>query len=89
MPNLDTVLLNNTTDANQNMTFEYFNTKFHRDSWKQKQPFTFRYCVDNFYPWKDIVGKKESKLRSIAELRVFYGIDNQNLGVINSFNYTQ
>ncbi len=26
-------------------------------------------CVDNFYPWKDIVGKKVSKLRSIAELR--------------------
>ncbi len=63
----------NKTDANQNMTFEYFNTKFHRDRWKQKQPFTFRYCVDNFYPWKDIVGKKVSKLRSIAELREFYG----------------
>jgi hypothetical protein len=31
-------------------------------------------CVDNFYPWKDIVGKKVSKLRSIAELRAFYGI---------------
>jgi len=30
-------------------------------------------CVDNFYPWKDIVGKKLSKLRSIAELRPFYG----------------
>jgi hypothetical protein len=27
---------------------------------------------DNFYPWKDIVGKKVSKLRSIAELRTFY-----------------
>ncbi len=51
------------------MTFEYFNTKFHRDRWKQKQPFSFCYCVDNFYPWKDIVGKKVSKLRSIAELR--------------------
>jgi len=31
-------------------------------------------CVNNFYPWKDIVGKKVSKLRSIAELRAFYGI---------------
>jgi hypothetical protein len=27
-----------------------------------------------FYPWKDIVGKKVSKLRSIAELRAFYAI---------------
>ncbi len=55
------------------MTFEFFNTKFHRDRWKQKQSFTFWYCVDNFYPWKDIVGKKVSKLRSIAKLRAFYG----------------
>ena len=73
MPFFDTALLNKKTDANQNMTVEYFNTKFHRDSWKQKQPLTFWYCVDNFYPWKDIVGKKVSKLRSIAELRAFYG----------------
>jgi hypothetical protein len=35
---------------------------------------TFWYCVDNFYPWKDIVGKKVSKLRFIAELSAFYGI---------------
>ncbi len=55
------------------MTFEYFNTEFHRDKWKQKQSFTFWYCVVNFYPWKDIVGKKVSKLRSIAEQRAFYG----------------
>ncbi len=73
MPNFDTVLLNKQTDANQNRTFEYFNTKFHRDRWKQKQPFTFCYCVHNFYPWKDIVGKKVSNLRSIAELRAFCG----------------
>jgi hypothetical protein len=57
----------------KNMTFEYFDTKFHRARWKQKQSFTFWYCVDNFYPWKDIVGIKVSKLRSIAELRAFYG----------------
>ncbi len=55
------------------MTFEFFTTKFHRARWKQKQPFTFWYCVDNFHPWEDIVGKKVSKLRSIAELRAFYG----------------
>ncbi len=55
------------------MTFEYFNTKFHHDRWKQKQPFTFWYCVNNFYPWKDIVRKKVSKLRSIAVPRAFYG----------------
>ncbi len=53
------------------MTFKYFNTKLHHDRWKQKQPFTFWYCDDNFYLWKDIVGKKVSKLRSIAELRAF------------------
>ncbi len=56
------------------MTLEFFTTKFHRAGWKQKQPFTFWCCVDNFYPWKDIVGIKVSKLRSIAELRAFYGM---------------
>jgi hypothetical protein len=30
--------------------------------------------VSTTNPWKDIVGKKVSKLRSIAELREFYGI---------------
>ncbi len=59
MPNFDTVL--------------FFTTKFHRARWKQRQPFTFWYCVDNFYPWKDLVGKMVSKLRSIAELGAFYG----------------
>ncbi len=73
MPNLDTVLLNKQNYANQKMTFKFFTTKFHRARWKQKQPFTFWYCVDNFYPWKDIVGKKVLKLRSIAELSAFYG----------------
>ncbi len=52
------------------MTFEHLNTICHHVRGK---PFTFWYCVDNFYPWKDIVGKKVSKLRSIAELRAFYG----------------
>ncbi len=55
------------------MTFEQLNTIFHHLRGKHKQPFTFWYFVDNFYPWKDIVGKKVSKLRSIAELRAFYG----------------
>jgi hypothetical protein len=54
-------------------TLEYPNTIFHHVRGKHKQPFTFWYCVDNFYPWKDIVGKKVSKLRSIPELRAFYG----------------
>ncbi len=40
---------------------------------KAKAPFTVGYCVDNFYPWKDIIRKNVSKLRSIAELRAFYG----------------
>ncbi len=55
------------------MTFEHLNTIFHHVRGKHMQPFTFRYCVDNFYPWKDIVGIKVSKLRSIAGLRAFYG----------------
>jgi hypothetical protein len=57
------------------MTYEHLNTIFHLVRGKHKQPFTFWYCVDNFYPWKDIVGKKVSKLGSIAELRAFYGIN--------------
>ena len=56
------------------MTFKHLNTIFHHVTGKHNQPFTFWYCVDNFYPWKDIVGKKVSKLRSIAELRAFDGI---------------
>ncbi len=57
------------------MTFEYFNTKFHRDESKSSLLLFDIICsVDNFYPWKDIVGKKVSKLRSIAELRAFYGM---------------
>jgi len=55
------------------MIFALIDTKFHQARWKQKRPFTFWYCVDNFYPWEDIVGKKVSKLRSIAELRALYG----------------
>jgi hypothetical protein len=55
------------------MTFEYLYTIITHARVKHKQPFTIRYCVDNVYPWKDIVGKKMSKLRSIAELRAFYG----------------
>ncbi len=62
------------------MTFEYFNTKFLCARWKQKQPFTFWYRVNNFYPWKDIVGRKVSKLRSIAQLRAFYGSVRSKLG---------
>ncbi len=57
---------NRRCSANQKMTFEFFNIKFHH-------AFTFWTCVNIFYPWKDIVGKKVSKLRSIAELMAFYG----------------
>jgi hypothetical protein len=53
------------------MTFEHLNTTFYHVRGKHEQPITFLYCVDNFYPWKDIVGKKVSKLRSIAELTVY------------------
>ncbi len=68
MPNFDTVLLNKQNWCKSKDTFEFFNTIFHHARWKQKQPFTFWYCVNNFYTWKDIVGKKVSKLRYIEEL---------------------
>jgi hypothetical protein len=35
------------------------------------QQFTFCHSIDNGSPWEDIIRKKVSKLRSIAELRVF------------------
>ncbi len=69
MPNFDTILLNKQNWWKSKDDIEFFTSKFHRKS----SLFTFWYCVDNFYPWKDIVGKKVSKLRSIAELRAFYG----------------
>jgi hypothetical protein len=56
------------------MTFEYLYTIITHARGNHKQPFIIGYCVDNFYSWKDIVGKKVSKLRSIAELRAFDGI---------------
>ncbi len=71
----------NKTDA-----FEYFNTKFLCDRWKQKQPFTFWYCVGNFYPWKVIIGEKMSKLRSLAELGAFHGTPrNSYVSYIDSY----
>jgi hypothetical protein len=33
--------------------------------------------------------KKGVDVKVIAEIRAFYGIDKQNLGVINNFNYTE
>ncbi len=40
-----------------------------------ESPFNFFWVVDNnFSPWENIVRKKVSKLRSIAELRAFDGI---------------
>jgi hypothetical protein len=41
------------------------------------QQFTFCHYIDNYSPWediKDIIRKKVSKLRSIAELRAFDGM---------------
>jgi hypothetical protein len=37
------------------------------------QQFTNCHYIDKFSPWEDIVSKKVSKLRSIAELRAFDG----------------
>ncbi len=72
MPNFESVMLNKQNLCKSKMTFEHLNTIFHHA--RDKQPFTFWYCVDNFYSWKDITGKKVSKLSSIAELRAFYGM---------------
>jgi hypothetical protein len=33
----------------------------------------------NFYPWKDIVGKKVLMLRYIAKLRAFYSIISKHI----------
>jgi hypothetical protein len=73
MPNFDTVLLNKQNWCKSKDDIWVLHHKFHRARWKQKQSFTFWNCVDNCYLWKDIVRKKVSKLRSIAELRAFYG----------------
>jgi len=50
--------------AYQVMTSDYVLLKF-TDIWGK--------LFSNFYLWKDIVGKKVLKLRSIAKLRAFYG----------------
>ncbi len=50
--------------AYQVMTSDYVLLKF-TDIWGK--------LFSNFYLWKDIVGKKVSKLKSTAELRAFYG----------------
>ncbi len=56
------------------MMFEHLNLIFYHVRGKYKQPFTFWYCVDNFYPWKDR-GKKgvEDKVHCRTEgiLRYF------------------
>ncbi len=41
---------------------------------KNLQQFTFCHYIDNCSPWEDIIRKKVSKLRSIAELRAFDGM---------------
>ena len=62
MANFDTVLLIKQNWCKSKDDIWVFQHIIHHARWKQKQPFTFWYCVDNFYPWKDIVGKKVSKL---------------------------
>ncbi len=44
----------------QTWSFEHLKTIFHHVRGKHKQPFNFWYCVNNFYPWKYIIGKKVS-----------------------------
>jgi hypothetical protein len=52
MPNFDTVLLNNTTDANQNMTFEYFNTNSTVMDESQSSLLVFDIVSTTFIPGK-------------------------------------
>jgi hypothetical protein len=62
------------TGAHHINAFEYpynFFEWWRKINWHQ---FTFCHYIDNFSPWEDIVRKKVSKLRSIAELRAFDGI---------------
>jgi hypothetical protein len=56
------------------MTFEYFNTNSTVLDESESSHLLFDIVPTTFIPGKDIVGKKVSKLRSIAELRAFYGI---------------
>ncbi len=56
---------------------------------KAKAAFYFFICVDNFYPWKDIVRKKVSKLRSFAELRAFYGSFYSVHGAFEIWNFSR
>jgi hypothetical protein len=37
---------------------------------KAKATFYFLICVNNFYPWKDIVGKKVSKLKVVKNEKI-------------------
>ncbi len=71
MPNFDTVLLNKQNWCKPKDDIWVLHHKIPPCKMKANATFYFWYCVDNFYPWKDIVGKKVSKLRSIAELRAF------------------
>ncbi len=73
IPSFDTVLLNKQNWCKSKYDIWVLQHKIPQWRGKQKQPFTFWYCVENFYPWKDIIGKKVSKIRSIAELGAFYG----------------
>ncbi len=68
MPNFGTVLLNKQNWCKSKYDIWVLQHKI--PPWQMK---AFWYCVNNFYTWKDIVRKKVSKLRSIAELRAFYG----------------
>ncbi len=75
MPNFDTVLLNKQNWCKSK--FEYIWVLQHKiPPWKMKAKAAFYFLIlcRQLLSWKDIVGKKVSKLRSIAELRAFYGI---------------
>jgi hypothetical protein len=55
---------------------------------KNLQQFTFCHYIDSFSPWEDIVRKKVSKLRSIAELRAFDGTTLYNMLISWILKYT-
>jgi hypothetical protein len=71
MPNLDTVLLKK-TDANQKMTFEFFTTNSTVLDESKSSLLLFDIVSTTFVPGK--ISLELSKLRSIAELRAFYGM---------------
>ncbi len=93
MPNFDTFLFNKQNWTYHIKAFEYpFNGFWVVEIHKLAAFYLCRY-IDSFSPWEDIVRKKVSKLRSIAELRAFdgmfiigQGLPTEKLEIMNIFS---